>query len=249
MSDTGRIKLFDAPVPAGKLGDVATQTTEPLSLGRMPEAAQYLNLQAKFTAAPAGAGYTLADVASAASAVDVTIVDTVPSIVTGTVRVVGTVGGVAGTTEDVDISAGAGVYTTTALFTAISAVYSWGVTVLAGAGDETIKVEWAISGDDIVAATNLVEPTASLKVYAQTKLDNGVTWCDIANFTFTLFDARRLHAIKLSTALAANVTPTDGTMTANTILSGLLGNKVRLKLIATGNYQPDSHLVVDMTVR
>lgn len=68
-----------------------------------------------------------------------------------------------------------------------------------------------------------------INVFLQTTLDDGVTWCDIGNFLFETTSAIKIHAMKLSTALAANTTPTDGGLTANTILSGLIGNKIRLK--------------------
>jgi hypothetical protein len=88
----------------------------------------------------------------------------------------------------------------------------------------------------------------SLDLYIQTTLDNEETWCDIMQFSFSVFTARRVQAVNLDTALTANTTPTDGTMSANTILNGLMGNKLRLKYIVVGDYR-DSTLAVDVSVR
>lgn len=72
--------------------------------------------------------------------VTVTIVDTTPSIVAGTVRVIGTnLAGIA-QQEDVSIAAGAGIYRTVDRFLTVTSVQTIGVTVLGGAGNETIKV-------------------------------------------------------------------------------------------------------------
>jgi len=76
----------------------------------------------------------------------------------------------------------------------------------------------------------------SLDVYIQTSLDEGTTWADVMNFSFATTTVRKVSAVVLTTALAANVTPTDGAITANTILSGLLGTKIRVKYVAVGTY-------------
>ena len=70
----------------------------------------------------------------------------------------------------------------------------------------------------------------------------------MAQFEFSQASAVRIHAVNLDTALSASVTPTDGAMAADTILSGLLGNKLRVKYVVTGDYV-NSTLVVDASVR
>jgi hypothetical protein len=131
-----------------------------------------------------------------------------------------------------------------------------------GTEDETILVEWDADGVDVVEVVwmsseankdlvepaNLVETAAAYNVFVQTTLDDGVTWCDIMNFLFTSFDLIKIHAVKLNTALAANVTPTDGGMSGNSILSGLIGNKIRLKTVTTDVYD-GALIVVDVAVR
>lgn len=246
-NDIGRINLVGGTLPA----DATVHATDPYVLGRLPEAAEYLCLQAAFTYAPAGSGFGYALQAGAAShaasKVKVTIVDTTPSIVAGTLRIGGVVGGVA-TYEDISIAAGAGVYTTVADFTSVTLVKTVGVSVLGGAGDETLAAEWNTGAQSIVNVTNLVEQTETLDVWVQTTLDNEQTWCDIAAFRFTVSSARKVSAVRLTVALAANTTPTDKTMTADTILSGLLGNMVRVAWQASHAYTGSS-LELDMTAR
>jgi hypothetical protein len=243
---SARVTLLNAAVSVG------TKVTDALSLGRIPTAADYLAVQAKFVGgATVASAYTLVNDVNpemSTGITKVTIVDTTPSIVSGKVRIEGLVNG-PGTPgyEIINISAGAGVYTATTIFDEITAVYSYGATVLGGAGDEKIKVEWA-DDTDIVTLTNLVEPAADYNVFVQTTLDDGVTWCDVMNFHFTTFDLVKMHAVKLNTALGANITPTDGGMSGNAILSGLIGNKIRLKYTTTDEYVGAS-IVVDVAVR
>lgn len=75
----------------------------------------------------------------------------------------------------------------------------------------------------------------TLKAYVQTSFDDD-NWCDIMCFAFTTTTARKVQAITLSTALAANITPTDAALADNTILSGLLGHKIRVKYVVVGSY-------------
>jgi hypothetical protein len=74
------------------------------------------------------------------------------------------------------------------------------------------------------------------KAYVQTSLDNGVTWIDVASFAFATATATKVSAVNIYTAVAAAVTPTDGTLTDNTILSGIFGDRLRVKLITAGTY-------------
>jgi|WetSurSiteA1Bulk_404760.scaffolds.fasta_scaffold103733_1 hypothetical protein len=88
----------------------------------------------------------------------------------------------------------------------------------------------------------------SLKAYIQTSFDDE-NWADIMCFAFTTTTARKVQAVTLATALAANITPTDGTLTDNTILSGLLGLKIRVKYVVVGTYTGVSTIRIDMVLR
>jgi hypothetical protein len=88
----------------------------------------------------------------------------------------------------------------------------------------------------------------SLKAYIQTSFDDA-NWCDIMCFAFTTTTARKVQAVTLATALAANITPTDATLADNTILSGLLGSKIRIKYVVVGTYTGASTVRVDVVLR
>lgn len=80
----------------------------------------------------------------------VTIVDTTPSIIAGTIRITGVGTDEDDLVEDINIAAGAGTYNTVASFLSVSAVESIGVSVLDGAGDETIQVGLAVGASPMV---------------------------------------------------------------------------------------------------
>lgn len=74
------------------------------------------------------------------------------------------------------------------------------------------------------------------KFWVQTTLDGGVTWIDIMSFAFTTATLSKVSAVVTSTALAAGVTPGSAALADNTILSGLLGEQVRVLGTSTGTY-------------
>lgn len=81
-------------------------------------------------------------------------------------------------------------------------------------------------------------------VYVQTSLDIGVTWIDIMAIGFLITTANKVSAVHRDTALAAGITPGDAALTVNTILNGLLGDRIRAKLVTTGTYTGASSLEV-----
>lgn len=83
-------------------------------------------------------------------------------------------------------------------------------------------------------------------VFLQTSFDNGSTWADIGQWAFLTTTVTKLHGVRPSVALAANVTPTDGSLTDNTILDGALGDRVRVKAVVVGTYTGTSTLDVHM---
>lgn len=83
------------------------------------------------------------------------------------------------------------------------------------------------------------------KAFIQTSLDGGVTWIDIMCFAFTTSAATKVSAVVATTALTAGITPTDGSLTDNTIVSGLLGDRVRVKYVTTGTYTGATSLEID----
>ena len=84
----------------------------------------------------------------------------------------------------------------------------------------------------------------TVDVYIQTSLDRGVTWIDIMNLTFTTATASKVSAVNTAVALAAAGTPGDGALADNSILNGLLGDRIRAKFVVAGTYTGVSHLTV-----
>lgn len=76
----------------------------------------------------------------------------------------------------------------------------------------------------------------SVKAYLQTTLDDGETAIDIACFTFTTASAVKARNLSALTAKTTDVTPTDGSLTDDTSVDGVLGTKFRLKVVSVGTY-------------
>jgi hypothetical protein len=86
----------------------------------------------------------------------------------------------------------------------------------------------------------------STDAYVQTSIDGGGTWVDVAQFHFLVASARFIWTLESSLiATPVQVTPTDGTMTSNTALSGVFGNMWRVKFVTTGTYAGGTTLRVD----
>ena len=86
----------------------------------------------------------------------------------------------------------------------------------------------------------------SVDVYIQTSIDGGVTWIDIMNFNFLLASATKVSACLAPIALAPAITPTDGALASNSIITGLLGQKFRAKWKSVGVYAGGTTIQVDV---
>lgn len=75
----------------------------------------------------------------------------------------------------------------------------------------------------------------SVQVYFQTSLDQGQAPIDIWAPSFT--NASAALAANIDTeATGSAITPSDGSLAANTIVNGILGDRLRAKVVVTGNY-------------
>lgn len=84
----------------------------------------------------------------------------------------------------------------------------------------------------------------SVKAYIQTSFDGGATWVDVMAFAATTSALTRLFSVRSGIAVAANVTPTDASLTDNTLLDGLLGDRLRAKYTTTGTYTGATSLAI-----
>ncbi|MCL6710221.1 hypothetical protein M8R20_24795 [Pseudomonas sp. R2.Fl] len=86
----------------------------------------------------------------------------------------------------------------------------------------------------------------SVDVYLQTSLDGGQSWIDIANFHFTTASGAAIFNLSALTPKTTAVTPTDGSLAANTCVDGILGAQFRTKIVSVGTYTGDSTIAVDL---
>ena len=87
----------------------------------------------------------------------------------------------------------------------------------------------------------------NLKVWLQTSFDDGATWRDIANHAFLLAALNKVSTINLSVAMAAPaIVVSDGALADDTIVQGLLGDRLRVKYTSTGTYAGATSLQVDL---
>jgi hypothetical protein len=101
---------------------------------------------------------------------------------------------------------------------------------------EVIGTDSNITGKSQVSlaciAAGLADGT-SAKVYVQVRV--GASWYDVASFAFTTGSGAKM--LSVSTAgLSAAATLTDGSLTDNTAIQGLLGKELRAILTTTGTY-------------
>jgi hypothetical protein len=86
--------------------------------------------------------------------------------------------------------------------------------------------------------------------WVQTSVDEGATWTDVANFSFTTASVRALFNLSALTVKTTQLTAvTDGSLAANTALDGFLGPLWRVKYTTTGTYAGGTVLRVDMAPR
>lgn len=76
----------------------------------------------------------------------------------------------------------------------------------------------------------------SVAVFLQTSLDGGTSWIDIANFSFTTASAIAIVNLSAATPKTTAVTPTDGSLAANTVVDGIIGAMFRCKGSSVGTY-------------
>lgn len=84
--------------------------------------------------------------------------------------------------------------------------------------------------------------------YAQTSFDGGVTWCDVANIGVTTASGIKIFNLSASAA-AGPLTPTDGSLTANTAVASFMGPIWRIKYTTVGTYAGSTSMRIDLAPR
>lgn len=87
----------------------------------------------------------------------------------------------------------------------------------------------------------------AVRAYLQTTIDQGRTWIDIASRLFGVtsqyeaFNISKLEPVE-------GITPTDGSLTDDTTLQGILGDELRLLVRVTGTYGGQTMLTARVNV-
>jgi hypothetical protein len=122
-------------------------------------------------------------------------------------------------------------------------------------GDFTITIAATQVGDWVTGFQNLLALTAnlrlaygsggtSIKAYLQTSLDQQTTAIDIACVVFGTASENEVLNFAGQTPKLTQVSPTDGTLTDDTAIDGILGDCFRIKIVSTGTYAGSTVLSV-----
>lgn len=112
-----------------------------------------------------------------------------------------------------------------------------------GGGDFQLTTAGTFTGDWITGLDGMTSLSAQVhfaygtgggtgKAFLQTSLDGGNTAIDVACITFAT--SSKVDVFTLAAGSAAIVTPSDGALGDDTLLDGVLGDRVRLKVITSG---------------
>jgi hypothetical protein len=112
-----------------------------------------------------------------------------------------------------------------AITTALSGEAQTAIDKLAGIKSATLQCEFAYGSGG-----------TSAKVYVQVSLDQGLSWIDVACFAFTTSSSVKVVNLSARTPVTSAVTPSDGSLTDNTVIDGILGAVMRAKITTTGTY-------------
>jgi len=88
----------------------------------------------------------------------------------------------------------------------------------------------------------------SVRVWFQTTLDQGQTWVDIASVSFGTSSEVAVFGLSKLAADGTISAPTDGVLSADATINGLLGDELRVRYIVTGTYGGGTLLTVRANV-
>ena len=87
----------------------------------------------------------------------------------------------------------------------------------------------------------------SADTYVQTSLDGGGTWIDVAQCHALTTSLNQIFNLSNKTVITTPPAVTDGSMTANTSVSGIIGGQWRVKYKSSGTYAGGTTFVVNVT--
>jgi hypothetical protein len=89
------------------------------------------------------------------------------------------------------------------------------------------------------------------KVWIQTSLDGGVSWFDVACFAFATTSLNKLHALRYdpATPLTPATQPASATLADDTVLNGVIGDRLRTLMTTTGDYSGASSIQIHAVIK
>jgi hypothetical protein len=96
----------------------------------------------------------------------------------------------------------------------------------------------------IEAIFNYGSSGTSVDAYIQTSLDGGTTWIDIAQFHFTTSALKGVYNLSALTVQTTQIVPSDGTLSSNTAIDGILSTQYRAKYKSSGTYAGTTNLTL-----
>ena len=93
------------------------------------------------------------------------------------------------------------------------------------------------------------EGGTTVKAFIQSSPDGGTTWVDMVCFAFAVASEHAVYNLSALTPKTTAVTPTDGTLSDDTAVDGLLCDRLRVKVVSTGTYAGSTVLSVRAVVR
>lgn len=113
---------------------------------------------------------------------------------------------------------------------------------------------WITDLDGMLAASAQIRLAygsggATIRAYLQTSLDGGTTAVDIACVLFGTAAETGILNLSALTPKLTEITPTDGALPDDTAVDGVLGDRLRLKIVSTGTYAASTVLSGRAVVR
>jgi hypothetical protein len=108
-------------------------------------------------------------------------------------------------------------------------------------GAATLQGDWTTDLDGMISASVQIDfrsgasASGEVRAYLQTSLDDGNTVVDVACCLFTASERRVLNIAADATSQSAAAV-TDAQLADDTVLGGVLGNRLRLKIVSTGTW-------------
>lgn len=89
----------------------------------------------------------------------------------------------------------------------------------------------------------------SVVAYLQTSVDDGTTPVDIAAVAFGTASENAVLNFSALTPKTTQVTPSDGALTSDTAVDGIVGDRFRVKIVVVGTYAGSTQLVCSAVAR